>query len=96
MIGTKSGDSIFYHTYKDCHKPELEPVDCIVWTILQPTNLALRFVWSFLFCFRLLFYLEKNFGTIIGPFRVNKKGWAGLIAYLNQNKLILSCSISCN
>ena len=24
VVGTKSGDPIFYHTYKDCHKPELE------------------------------------------------------------------------
>ena len=26
MIGTKSADSMFYHTYKDYHKPELKPI----------------------------------------------------------------------
>ena len=30
MIGTKSADSMFYHTYKDYHKAELKPVGCIV------------------------------------------------------------------
>ena len=55
VIGTKSGDSIFYHTYKDDHKLELKPVGCIVWKILQPTNPALKFVWSLMYWFRLVF-----------------------------------------
>ena len=78
MSGTKSADSIFYHTYKDYYKTELKPVGCIVWKILQPTNPALRFVWSFPFCFvAFCFCLDKNVGTIIRPFGVNKKSWAG-------------------
>ena len=83
MIGTKSADSMFYHTYKDYHKAELKPVGCIVWKILEPTNPALRFVWSFLFCFSLLFLFEYKFGIIIRPFRVHKNFWASSIAYLN-------------
>ena len=79
VIGTKSSNSIFYYTYKDYNKPELKPGGCIVWKILQPTNAALKFVLSFLFCF----CLNKNFGTIIRPFRINKKGGAGLITYLD-------------
>ena len=48
MIGTKSADSTFYEIYKAYHipeyKPELKPVSCIGWKILQSTNPALRFV----------------------------------------------------
>lgn len=51
----KSDDSTFCHTYQAYHKLELKLVGCIEWKILQQTNPALRFVWSFLVCFNILF-----------------------------------------
>ena len=78
VIGIKSAVSIFYHTSKDINS-NINLLAALYEKSYITTNDSSFEVCLGFFCFVLAcFCLDENFGTIIRPFSVNKKGWTGL------------------